>query len=71
MTETTLESLEKAAAIGGALSITCYPGHLEGAREEEAIRRWVENLDTQKWDITHHTWREKSPTLFFIVKIKY
>lgn len=72
MTTTTLESLEKAAqliVIGGALSITCYPGHPEGAREELAIQRWVESLDPQKWLITRHAWREKSPTLFFIVKL--
>lgn len=73
MTATTLESLAKAAqliTIGGTLSITCYPGHEEGAREEQAIQRWVEDLDPQKWSITYHQWREKSPTLFFIVKLK-
>jgi SAM-dependent methyltransferase len=73
LTATTLESLEKAAqliVIGGALSITCYLGHPEGALEEQAVHGWVTNLDPQKWHITHHVWREKSPTLFFIVKLK-
>ena len=73
MTKTTLESLEKAAQliiIGGALSITCYPGHPEGALEEEAVHQWVANLDSKKWLIRHHLWREKSPTLFFIMKLK-
>jgi 16S rRNA G1207 methylase RsmC len=72
MTSTTLESLEKAAeviAIGGALSITCYPGHPEGALEEEAVRGWVQGL-SKNWLITHHVWREKSPSLFFIIKLK-
>lgn len=70
---TTLESLEKAAqiiVIGGALSITCYPGHPEGADEEQAVRSWAQNLDSKKWLITHHYWREKSPTLYFIIKLK-
>jgi SAM-dependent methyltransferase len=69
----TLESLSKAAqliAIGGALSITCYPGHPEGAREAEAVQKWVEGLDPEKWKISYHYWRDKSPTLFFIVKLK-
>jgi SAM-dependent methyltransferase len=73
LTATTLESLEKAAQliiIGGALSITCYPGHPEGALEERAIRGWVGSLDSKNWLIAHHVWREKSPTLFFIIKIK-
>jgi SAM-dependent methyltransferase len=73
MTSTTLESLQKAAqliAIGGGLSITCYPGHPEGAREEEAVRAWVQDLDSKNWLIAHHFWREKSPSLFFIVKLK-
>ncbi|MBS0647604.1 MAG: class I SAM-dependent methyltransferase [Verrucomicrobia bacterium] len=73
MTSTTLGSLQQAASlliVGGALSITCYPGHDEGAREEQAIQCWVEGLDPQKWRITYHHWREKSPTLFFIVKLK-
>ncbi len=73
LTETTVESLAKASqiiSIGGALSIMCYPGHPEGALEEQAVQKWAEGLDPQKWLITHHTWREKSPTLFFILKLK-
>jgi SAM-dependent methyltransferase len=73
LTSTTLESLEKAAqliVIGGGLSITCYPGHPEGALEEEAVRGWVHRLDSKNWLIAHHIWREKSPSLFFIVKLK-
>jgi SAM-dependent methyltransferase len=73
LSSSTLESLEKAAqliTIGGALSITCYPGHPEGSREEEAVQRWVQRLDSKNWLIAHHFWREKSPSLFFIVKLK-
>ena len=71
--ETTVESLEKAAQliiIGGALSITCYSGHPAGALEEEAVQDWVAKLDSKKWLIACHSWREKSPTLFFIIKLK-
>ncbi len=73
LTGTTLESLKKASqliSIGGALSITCYPGHPEGALEEEAVRGWVASLDSKNWLIEHHFWRAKSPTLFFIIKLK-
>lgn len=73
LTASTLESLSRAAQLigmGSAISITCYPGHPEGAREAEAIQKWAEGLDPEKWKITTHHWREKSPNLFFIVKIK-
>jgi SAM-dependent methyltransferase len=71
MTESTLQSLEAASGIvkrGGALSITCYPGHLEGAREEKAVIAWIYQLNSLKWDVTHHQWCAGSPTLFFIIK---
>jgi len=73
LTDSTLESLSRAAqiiVIGGALSITCYPGHPEGALEMGAVQNWVGSLDPEKWKITYHQWRVKSPTLFFIVKLK-
>lgn len=73
MTRTTLESLAKASqliTIGGGLSITCYPGHPEGAREEAAVREWAEGLDSKNWLISCHFWREKSPSLFYLVKAK-
>jgi SAM-dependent methyltransferase len=71
MTESTLLSLRIASELiiqGGALSITCYPGHLEGAREEKAVAEWIYQLNSLKWDVTHHQWRTGSPTLFFIIK---
>lgn len=73
LTSTTLESLEKASQlidIGGAVSITCYPGHPEGALEEVAVEGWVQGLDPNKWLTAHHFWREKSPSLFYLVKLK-
>jgi SAM-dependent methyltransferase len=70
---TTLTSLRRATQIipiGGAVSITCYPGHAEGGVEEAAIRDWSSGLDPQKWNIQFHQWRNQSPTLFFIRKLK-
>lgn len=72
-TETTLSSLNAALELlrdKGALSITCYPGHEEGAKEHEAILSWGEKLDPKKWDLCHHQWlnRPLSPTFLWIVK---
>jgi hypothetical protein len=67
-TSTTLRSLDLAIqtlAPDGALSITCYPGHPEGAREEKAILEWAKTLPKQ---VCYHQWitREKSPSLLLI-----
>jgi SAM-dependent methyltransferase len=70
---TTLQSLEQASqiiVIGGALCVMCYPGHPEGAVEEQAVREWTHRLDPEKWTVMFHQWREKSPNLFFIYKLK-
>jgi hypothetical protein len=51
-TEKTLISLTEALSLiekDGALSITCYPGHEEGAREEKAIESWASRLNPLRW----------------------
>jgi SAM-dependent methyltransferase len=67
--ETTLASLNRALDIlplGGALSIICYPGHPEGAREQEAVQKWSENLSqSTQWS----TWKTGSPTLLIVIKV--
>jgi hypothetical protein len=68
--ETTLQSLSKALALldlGGALSITCYPGHEEGKREEEAVFAWVKGLKGVR--VSVHQWleRERAPSLVWLV----
>ena len=73
--ETTLQSVEAAQELlmsGGALSITCYPGHAEGAREEEALLGYVRKLDPAGWSCCHHRWlnREKAPSLLWIQKLE-
>lgn len=68
-TETTLISVSRALAIlpiGGALSITCYPGHPEGAVEEKALQKWSKTL-SQKVDWS--TWKIGSPTLLTVIKV--
>jgi len=67
--ETTLISVSRALAIlriGGALSITCYPGHPEGAVEEKALQKWSKTL-SQKVDWS--TWKIGSPTLLTVIKV--
>jgi len=71
--ETTLKSIEEAMEIivpGGAISITCYPGHEEGKIEEEALAQLTAKLPPQKWSCCHHKWvnRNKAPSLVLIQK---
>ncbi len=73
MTETTLTSVRHACELicpGGAVCITCYPGHLEGAREEKALLEELKHLSPEQWSVTHHQWvnRVESPSLLLIQK---
>jgi hypothetical protein len=75
LTGTTLQSLQKAIfllAPGGAISVTCYPGHPEGKKEEIAILNWAELLPHAKWQVCHHRWinRSSSPSLLWIRSIE-
>lgn len=70
---TTLQSLEEALPLihaGGAISITCYPGHEEGQREEEVIKKFAKTLDPRKWSCCYHDWlnRRNAPSLLIIQK---
>jgi hypothetical protein len=69
--ETTLLSIQKAldlVSCDGAISITCYPGHPEGEKEEQALLTFFRSLSPKKWNCLYHQWvnRPKSPSLFFI-----
>lgn len=73
MTQTTLASAQKALGLlvpGGAVSITCYPGHLEGATEERALIEWASVLPASEWNVCHHRFpnRPSSPNLLLIQK---
>lgn len=74
-TETTLISIRKALnllTLGGALSITCYPGHEEGRREYEAIHTFLQGLEPKEYSVTEHTFtnRHLSPILTLVQKGK-
>ena len=70
-TETTLESVKLSLELlsdDGALSIMCYPGHEEGAREEKALLSFAEALPSKEWTVCHPRWitRPRSPSLLWI-----
>lgn len=69
--ESTLESINAGKDLikpGGAISLTCYPGHPEGAREQECILENIRNWVPQIWNITEHRWlnRHHAPTLLIL-----
>ena len=71
MTKTTLLSIKSAMdhlSSIGAISLTCYPGHEEGKKEEKALIDFLSALPSQKWHICYHKWinRQNSPTLLWI-----
>ncbi|MBU6384185.1 MAG: class I SAM-dependent methyltransferase [Verrucomicrobia bacterium] len=74
MTETTLISVKKGLTLlapDGAVSITCYPGHTEGAREEQALEQWAASLPKDQWLVCHHKWlnRLDAPSWLWISAI--
>jgi tRNA G37 N-methylase Trm5 len=69
--DTTLQSLENALRLimpGGCISLTCYPGHPEGAVEEVAVLDFAARLNPAEWSCCHHRWlnRRQSPSLLII-----
>ncbi|MES2198960.1 MAG: class I SAM-dependent methyltransferase [Chlamydiota bacterium] len=69
----TLSSVQKALELltsGGVISLTCYPGHKEGAKEEKELIEFSASLDPKKWSSTTFSWnnRNASPSLIFIQK---
>lgn len=72
-TEITLQSIKMSLELladDGAISITCYPGHLEGAQEEKELLAFIETLPPQKWHVDHHLWTDhpNAPSFFWINK---
>jgi hypothetical protein len=58
----------KLACPGGAISVTCYPGHPEGLAEEAAILQWCRGLSPKLWSVCSHRWenRKKAPSLLLL-----
>lgn len=74
MTPTTMISVEKAIELlcpGGVMSLTCYPGHPEGACELQALQSMLSLLDKKLYCVTHHYWmnRSQSPSLILVQKM--
>lgn len=74
-TSTTLISVQKGLQLlipGGMMSITCYPGHPEGAKEETELLKLAKELDPEEWSVTHLVWinRNKAPSLLLLQKNK-
>ena len=74
-TTSTIVSVEKALSIlapKGAISITCYPGHTEGKKEETAVVKLANNLDPNLWKAYWHKQINNpiAPSLLWIEKIK-
>lgn len=72
-TTTTLLSIQNALDLiipGGMISITCYPGHAEGAIEEINLLKFAASLSPQIWSCCHHKWvnRMNSPSLLLLQK---
>lgn len=73
MTDSTLKSIRHAQLLvkkGGMISITCYPGHEEGKKEEEAIIDMCSQLNPRQWTCCHHRWinRKSAPSLLIITQ---
>lgn len=51
-----LQYAQQALTSRGMLSIMCYPGHPEGALEEEAVVVWAAALPSSHWEVCHHRW---------------
>lgn len=72
-TETTLKSIQEAMRLllpGGLVSITCYPGHAEGKREEDELLAFATGLPKELWSCSHHRTinRNQAPSLLLIRK---
>jgi hypothetical protein len=73
LSSTTLKSLSTALDIiigGGLISLSCYPGHSEGAREEKDLLAFAKGLDPKIWSVCHHQWinRSNAPSLLLLQK---
>lgn len=71
--ETTLQSVQKGLSLlspRGLMSLTLYPGHPEGKREEEALLDLTSAFSPKKFQVSHHRLlnRSNAPSLLLIQK---
>lgn len=74
MTASTLESLQTALACikpGGAVCLTCYPGHEAGKKETEEVLAFAKKLPPAQWSCSHHQWfaRATSPSVLILQRL--
>lgn len=71
LTASTLLSLQNALPLiqpGGMISVTLYPGHLEGAKEAEEVLAYAKTLSIN-WNVEHKVWgKAHSPSLLLMKK---
>jgi len=70
-TESTLKSIQLALPRlieDGLISITCYPGHPEGARELQALKEFAQSLCKKSFCVSFMQWlnRKNAPCLLLI-----
>jgi hypothetical protein len=72
--DTTVQSIQSALSClssEGAISITCYPGHTEGAKEQEVLLDFLKTLSSSRWQICRHTFnRALSPSLIWMQGVR-
>lgn len=71
--DVTVNSIKKSLILlseKGALSIVCYPGHAGGQEEKEAVLAFAEELDPQRYVVSHYLSLDRalSPSLLWIQK---
>lgn len=71
---TTIASVTKCLdllAPKGVLSITCYPGHMEGKEEEQRLLEFVKELNPRKWAALYSQYmnRNLAPSLLLIAAL--
>lgn len=75
-TETTIPAIEQAISLlklGGLVSIMCYPGHVGGDLEAEAVRNWASVLPRENYRVAEYgllNAPNNPPFLVLIEKIK-
>lgn len=67
----TIESIRNALKLiapGGAICLTCYPGHPEGKEEEALLIDYTSQLNPMEWSVSWHRWvnRNAAPSLLLI-----
>lgn len=75
-TETTLSAVSAALELivpGGIVTVCVYPGHEEGARELEALEKYVSGLSVRTFNVLYHSFvnaSSQTPRLFLIQRNK-